>query len=440
MDNNDWEEFLSHDGRIYYINTKTGDKSWDSPEFMKIPDDKCWKTLKTEEGKTYFFNFRTKESKWKKPSTYEEKVEKMEIIREERTAFFQMLSSSVPDDLDPLSDRTPSIYTLKEASVRFDTDPRLVETPSNHRERFIDEWLNLERKRRVYLERIIVEEMMEKVRNRLLEYVKAGTINVDTKWEDVLQLLKLDNNWKSLLNIDRLRVFSEIMISVFDQQAQKNEAQRREFLNIEANRRIIFIQALKNLMGEIGLEVINMCYSEMDEKIKTLPEYVEFSKNIHGSTAVDIFYDVQEEMLEPLESFASSIPFQIEDLDYSIFVAKYGEMLGDKFYGDEEIKYIHQYCSIFQVDKLADQTLRKEERRKNLMRLMKHTPKLVGCSSFQMAKNFIGNSVEYRQINDESEQIDIFNEFVRWGDQRQCEPGEIIEGDSDWEDIIPFLK
>ena len=141
----EWVESLSSEGKIYFYNKKTGESRWTDPVEDSIPKEKCWIMLSDADGHNFYFNTSTKESTWKKPDSYDQRHDMEVRIKRERQDFFIMLSSSVPKDLNlnEITQRTPAIYTMKELSSRFDTDPRLINTPQIRRERYLDEWVQI---------------------------------------------------------------------------------------------------------------------------------------------------------------------------------------------------------------------------------------------------------------------------------------------------------
>ena len=50
-------------------------------------------------------------------------------------------------------------------------------------------------------------------------------------------------------------------------------------------------------------------------------------------------------------------------------------------------------------------------------------------------KEILKDKSDFVSVESDDERREIFEEFVRWGENRNCEPGEILPGDSDWEDI-----
>ena len=198
----EWEEYLSSSGRLYYYNKKNGRSQWENPDNDKIPPEKKWRQISDEDGRLYYFNTATQESVWMKPDQYSDEYDMKERIKQERQDFFIMLSSSVPKDLNPLSQRTPALYTMAELSSRFDTDMRLINTPQIRRERYLDEWITLERKRRVNLEKKLIDQTKNNVKDKLIDMYKQGKISIKTKWDEIIIVMKQDHDWQNLLNLD----------------------------------------------------------------------------------------------------------------------------------------------------------------------------------------------------------------------------------------------
>ena len=61
----------------------------------------------------------------------------------------------------------------------------------------------------------------------------------------------------------------------------------------------------------------------------------------------------------------------------------------------------------------------------------------IDCTNavYEAAKEILKDKSDFVSVESDDERREIFEEFVRWGENRNCEPGEILPGDSDWEDI-----
>ncbi|EAY20876.1 WW domain containing protein [Trichomonas vaginalis G3] len=433
-----WSEQISSDGRTYWYNKQTGVSQWTDPEDEKTPPEKKWREMKDEENRIYYFNTATQESQWTKPESFDEKWNKMQFIKEERHNFFIMLSSSVPRQLNPISQRTPAIYTMAELTSRFDTDPRLIITPQKRRERYLDEWIILERKRRVELEKAMISHSMDVVRERLLQMSQAGQININTRWDDITIILKTDPNWRILLNYDRIQVFSDVMKILYQEYDQQYNDQMAEVRRQEAIRRKHFEFALKKFLMLSKKNVLNLCYYEIEDEIKALPEYEELALNISGSTAEDIYYDIQESIQNELESRALSIKINDDQLQYDTFTSNHEKELDGL--SDEEKLFVFEFCRMNYVSSKINSQIHEKESRKALMRLYKLTPQLATCSNYKVAKELLHNRVEFAAVDSDEVRNEIFQQFVKWNESRKCELGEIIPDDSDWEDFTHLFE
>ncbi|KAH0795027.1 WW domain containing protein [Histomonas meleagridis] len=433
-----WEEVLSSDGRIYYYNPKTGVSQWENPEDKKLPSSYFWRKCKDSEGNPFYYNARTKESTWKRPSDYTSEIEKHQEIQYKRQNFFKMMSSSVPKSLNPISHPTPALHTLKETSVRFDTDPRLIDTTPNQRERFIDEWLVLERKRRVDLEKKLVENAKERLKEKMYDLVQSGKFTTETTWDDIITYFKHNTDWRILLNYDRFQVFTEVKKAVHDEYVLTFNEDREQRLKVEAVRRIKFQRAAFPIVSSYQIPFTSLTYKTVIDQISQLPEYREMQLNITGSTAIDLIYDMVEERHKELDEKASSLSFSDEDCDFEYFIKHFKNELNG--INEDSIQYIYE---IAKKNYLIEKELHNKEAKTKhdlMMKLLKLTPALVKCTSFEAARDIVGKYHDFKEAGDEETQRQIFAEFVEWGKGRNCEPGEIIEGDDDWEDIGPMIE
>lgn len=434
-----FEEELASDGRIYYYNPKTGESTWTNPLNADKPNSYFWKKCKDQLGNIFYYNSRTKESSWTRPAEYDHQIEHQQETQFRRQNFFKMMSSSVQKDLNPIEYNSPSIFTIKEASVRFDTDPRLINVTSRQRERFFDEWLTLERKRRVELEKKMVVKAKERLKEKMFEKVESGSFTIDTKWEDIIDKFKINTDWRILLNYDRLQVFIEVKKELHDDYVLTFNENRERQTKIETRRRHNFLSAIRRFINnKSDVPITSMTFNLFADEIRQLPDYIEMKKNVNGSTAVDLFYDVVEEKMASLDMKIEEIHITEEDFDFEKFTEKFKDLLQDL--RENEIQYIYESSIrdfLIHRDLIAAEAKAKEDALIHAFRL---NSSLVSCTSFEEAKRLLSNSRELKDIESEEEQRRIFDKFVEWGKNRNCEPGEILRDDDDWIDIGPMLE
>ena len=252
----DWEERLSRDGRIYFYHRKTGETQWHEPSLPNEPASMFWERDISGDG---FFNTKTKEFSKIRPPDYTDTIESIQKYKASRAQFFQMLSSTVKDD----DEVTPQLHTMKEASVRFDTDPRMVTIQSDWRERFLDEWITLERERRANERMKTVLECKERLRADL----ESASIPINTKWHEVIPMLKNNPNWKKIMNYDRLDVFQTFIMDKFSENARKDGS-------IEG------LTALSKYTDDMDRAVFNRTMCEIHYKLKMRMELAQYTKSM----------------------------------------------------------------------------------------------------------------------------------------------------------------
>lgn len=436
-----FEEELASDGRIYYYNPKTGESTWTNPANADKPKSYFWKKCKDQNGYIFYYNSRTKESSWTRPPDYDIKIERQQEAQFRRQNFFKMMSSSVQKDLNPIEYNSPSIFTIKEASARFDTDPRLINVTEKQRERFFDEWLTLERKRRVELEKKMVIRAKERLKEKMIENVEAKSFTIDTKWEDIIGKFRYNTDWRILLNYDRLQVFIEVKKKLHDDYVLSFNERREQQTTEETKRRVDFLDAIRRFIDKktSSVPITDITFELFSEEIKELPEYIEMKKNVNGSTAADLFYDVVEEKMSHLDQKVEQMHITEEDFDFEKFCEKYKEEYLQDL-NENEIRYIYESAIrdfLIYRDYISAEAQAKEDA---FMKALKLNSSLVTCTSFEEAKLLLKSTREMNDIESEEEQKRIFDKFVEWGKNRNCEPGEILPGDDDWVDIGPMVE
>jgi pre-mRNA-processing factor 40 len=411
-----WEEQLSGDGRLYFYHRETGQSSWKIPDDATTPPSSCWRKFKNHQGRAYYHNTATKETTWKRPADYSRHSEASQDLAVVRRNFFKMMSSSIQKNLNPKESPTPSLYTIKETSVRFDTDPRLICATQKQRERFIDEWLILERERRVVLERKLVKEAQNGLRDKMFEMIEAKTLTVNSKWDSILPFFRLNKDWRTLLNFDRLKVFVEVKKILHDECMAELALRREALMKIEGERRLRFIGALNRLFDQIEKPLNFLSWADMESEITAWSEYAELTKNTHGSTPSDLFYSVLEKRVGAVAEIGCE---------------KIARFLTEAGLSVEEQRWV------FAVHRGR---VGVEGKRRALLRLMKGRAELAECPPFEVAVRAFGATRAAQEVGGEGEQRAVYERFCEWSRRRAaCEPGEIIEGDSDWEDINPAI-
>ena len=435
----EWEEYLSSSGRLYYYNKKNGRSQWENPDNDKIPPEKKWRQISDEDGRLYYFNTATQESVWMKPDQYSDEYDMKERIKQERQDFFIMLSSSVPKDLNPLSQRTPALYTMAELSSRFDTDMRLINTPQIRRERYLDEWITLERKRRVNLEKKLIDQTKNNVKDKLIDMYKQGKISIKTKWDEIIIVMKQDHDWQNLLNLDRIRVFTDVMNIIYEDYENNIKEERDQLLTLQARNRIEFEKAMREKLKQYGSQLLNSTYKDFSQEIETLPEYQMILHNKSGSSPEDLFYDYVEELQFAFEEkFLKNTTISEEEIfDFDLFFQNHKEF---NSMDQHEKIYAHTFLSKkFLINKF-NLAQKYSSSAKKIMKLYKLVPQLVKCSNYRAAKELLRNNQVFHEIESDELKEQIFKDFVKWSENRECEPGEILPEDSDWEDISQYLQ
>ena len=381
----EWEEMLSSDGGLYYYNRKTGESTWRNPNGNAAMP---WKKLKDQNGHVYYSNRITKETTWDRPDDYDDKVERAQEIEFKRKNFFRMMSSSIPKDLQLKQNPTPAPFTIKDTSARFDTDPRLICASEKERERFLDEWLLLERKRRAYLEQKQVREAMENLKQKMFEMIEAGTFTVDTKWDDVINVFRMNKDWRLLLNFDRLKVFKEVKQCVHSEFMSVAELKA----SVEELRRLNYAAAIEKLVE--GRELLELRYDLLRAEIESLPEYMDLQQNTRGGTATDIFYDVVESRTSVFDKLGESLrDLEIPTLD------SLSEHLREQNLSPQELNYV------FVVYK-RHHALRQHQ----LLLSLKSTPDLADHPPFEQALPIISQIPGFEATDDDTKRK-IYGKF-----------------------------
>jgi hypothetical protein len=279
-----WEEVLSDDGRLYYYDRTTGESVWKNPEKVSLPPSESWRKVRDLEGHTYYYNTSTKATTWDQPPEYDEKLEARQELEFRRQNFFRMMSSSIQKNLNPNRHPTPTLHTIKDTSVRFDTDPRLICATDKQRERFIDEWLTLERKRRVILEEKMVENAMQRLKAKMYEMVDAGSFTFDTKWDDIINVFRMNKDWKMLLNFDRLKVFREVKLALHEELMLASASRREQQLGVKARRWLNFPGAMEAFIDKSCFPSYSIIWKTLSAEIERLLNFMELTKNPSGCT------------------------------------------------------------------------------------------------------------------------------------------------------------
>lgn len=431
--NKDWEEELAQDGRIYWYNKTDGISQWKDPSEDTFEDSFFWKTAKDKKGRQYYYNSRTKAVQWERPSDYTQKIEKTQRLKSNREKFFKMLSSSVPEDLNPFKNHSPDVFTLKEASGRFDRDPRLITISDPERERFLDEWITLERKRRVELERRLVSNAMEKLRKNMLDKAEAGEITPLTTWDDLIQLYKFNQDWRLLLNYDRLQVFSAVHHKIYQETIIKFAEKRENQLKEEARRRVMFNQALSRLLA--GKHLALASYSDFQTEIESLPEFSEIQKNLHGSTAEDLFYNYVDDATSELEAYAKTISFDESDLKFQTFISNHSECDFASKYTEKEIHFIYQVARHNYSEKMVLLNKTHEQKKSTFFKACKQSFALSSLPPFEEAKPILETMLEY-QVLDPEIGPETYQEYINIKKINESdEPGVIFSDDAEYIDL-----
>jgi hypothetical protein len=81
---------------------------------------------------------------------------------------------------------------------------------------------------------------------------------------------------------------------------------------------------------------------------------------------------------------------------------------------------------------------KREEKKREMLRMLKLIPELAQCPPFETAATVFAGQRAARDLQPEDQRA-VYDAFREWSRPRNCEPGEIIEGDSDWEDMTSLI-
>jgi hypothetical protein len=211
-------------------------------------------------------------------------------------------------------------------------------------------------------------------------------------------------------------------------------SRREQQLGAEARRRVNFLGAIETLIENSRLPPYSITWETLSAEIERLPEFAELEKNTSGSTASDLLYSVIEKRLERLDAIAESVGFSEADTDFRVFRERLPDL------SDADSEYIYQVCHRDWTVTSTEVAKESNERNRAFLRILKLDPSLVACPSFEAAQTRFHGQKAAREVGGEAEQRAVYAQFVKWSQGRNCEPGQILEGDSDWEDIEPLLE
>jgi len=172
---NDWREAFAPDGRVYYFNKKTKERTWVKPqdysdtiESTETQDTSLfWKEAAMPDGKKYYYNTVTRETSWTPLQQIQPPQPPPQLVAPQLARIPQNNFSLTPEEVE-LMRQEQELYEEEQRILMEEEEFRMQE---EEQKRYELEKLNVEEEER----NMLLEEeraMREEKRNMLVQYIQ----------------------------------------------------------------------------------------------------------------------------------------------------------------------------------------------------------------------------------------------------------------------------
>jgi len=293
MDN--WEQHKTEDGKLYYTNTLSGEKSWVKPEQSTSENPTNWTEQTTQSGKTYFQNTKTGETSWEIPSelqAWKNQIAAMQLQKnlEAVMNIEEEEEGQIPDEQEDFQVSDPKqvyLQLFREAGVTStwkwedfhrimkDDDRYLTIRVMSEKKQIFQEYIQtLKRKER--------EEARQKKQVARENFMKmldsSGILKAESKFHKTAHFFQGDPRWRILEEKEREELFQDFLDELERRDKEKQRHLRKQQMQSlkkvledkeEIDHTTKWFQAQKLLAGNSQFEALDKL-----DQLSVFSEYI----------------------------------------------------------------------------------------------------------------------------------------------------------------------
>ncbi|KAL3514364.1 hypothetical protein ACH5RR_027081 [Cinchona calisaya] len=384
---------------LEYANVEA-DWTWEQA-MRVIINDKRYGALKTLGEKKQAFN--------------EYLMQRKKIEAEERRLRQRKAKEEFTKMLEESKELTSSTRWSK-AVLMFEDDERskAVEKEADREDLFRNYLVDLQKK-----ERVKAQEEHRRNRSEYRQFLETcGFIKVDSQWRKVRDLLEDDERCSRLDKIDRLEIYQEYIRDLEREEEEQKKKEKEQLRRAERKNR----DAFRKMMEEhISAGILNAktLWRDYCQKVKDSEAYQGVALNTSGSTPMDLFEDVSEELENQYHDDKTRIKdaVKLEKITvppmwtFEDFKAAIKESISSEV-SDINLQLVFEDLLERAKEKEEKEAKKRQRLAKDFIDFLSTIKEITATSNWEESKQLLEDSSEYRSIGEENSCKEIFEEYI----------------------------
>lgn len=383
-----------------------GSWSWDMT-MRAIVSDERYQALKTNSEK------KAALSEYQQDKQKQAREEKRQMEKRRREAFTEMLREA--------GDKIESKMRFKQAYEMFGLDPRWrAITEKREQENLFDDYIK-------EVERIERDQKRQERKERMdacnsILQIKEG-VSGETKWKDVKDFMKDEEEWNELSKLDQINVFDQFVRDWERERDDKKRKERNDERRRERQLRDDFKELLNQGEKEEWVHARSLWYMALP-KVQDSKEFKELMET-NGSTPRELFEDRVEALQEPFDKLKHQVKDTLKDYSKTVEVdttlEEFEKMLAEalqkegsgapEIKGDLQKKMLHGEFVARAVKKQKDAERRLKRKEEDFVDLIYDKEFSVSKITWEEAQPRLAKHSAYKELPEERAK-EVFEEWL----------------------------
>jgi pre-mRNA-processing factor 40 len=435
----DWKEYKTEEGRLYYHNAKLNVTQWICPDEYKAhlekKEMKAYEQLSKDELKDAFKKLmRTKGVliTWSQDlaiqQTRDDALSKLLKMSEKKQCFQSLMQDFKNEEIEEKRKKErkaeddfiqaildcPKIHEdtpFREALLLIATDIRSVGVPS---ERDRERLYGVAGNQRKANQREEAKQRKKEFSSKFMQYLKDNDVRTHTSWLKIYEMGKDTDYFKNLGNYDCLLLFIEYVTKLEKEERDVEKKEEAERATKSRKVRDNWRDLLEEYKSEKKISPKSR-WKQFRPLVKDDDRYIAMLGDVDGSTPVELFYDLIDEMEEEVEKQCKQVLRLAKDYRVDNIRTIECNQLKKEIPSLLEFKFFDaNWLTSFQEKLKADEMKEKRRARKLFTEDLERARITRSCT-FEKIKNYILRD-EVDQALDfltKDEVIEIFNEHMK---------------------------
>lgn len=231
LENFEWKEYQTDDGKNYYFNSGNQESVWECPEVLNELKKKVAEELKQKSLALKSANKTDKQDKKPEPKNSADKEERTPTYEDSKSPDENAKEQAKKIFKNMLREKNiPCSYSWEATYKLLNIDPRfyLLKT-TNERKQVFNSYKQQKAIEERENERQKARQLKTKVKNIIENHQE---IKISTKYKRAAYLLRFEDDWLGLSEREKQEVFDEAISSMIKNEAETEKQRRKENRNV----------------------------------------------------------------------------------------------------------------------------------------------------------------------------------------------------------------